>query len=50
MVKFLCPLTITDANLARGIDIVEQAVKEACMVDADYSQQDDYFEDVTKAA
>ena len=28
VVKFLCPLTISDENLKRGIDIVEQAIKE----------------------
>ncbi len=30
VVKFLCPLTITDENLEHGIDIVEQAIGEVC--------------------
>jgi diaminobutyrate-2-oxoglutarate transaminase len=50
VVKFLCPLTISDENLSRGIDIVEQAIRDTCASDAQFTQEDDYFEDVTKAA
>ncbi len=30
VIKLLCPLTISDDNLKKGIDIVEAAVKEEC--------------------
>ncbi len=30
VVKLLCPLIISDANLKKGIDIVESAIKEVC--------------------
>ncbi len=30
VVKFLCPLIISDENLKKGIDIVESSVKEVC--------------------
>ncbi len=30
VVKLLCPLVIKDENLKRGIDIIEEAVKEVC--------------------
>lgn len=30
VVKFLCPLIISDENLKKGIDIVEQAIKTVC--------------------
>jgi len=30
VVKFLCPLTISDENLKQGIDIVEEAISEVC--------------------
>jgi len=30
VIKLLCPLTISDENLKKGIDIVEAAVKEEC--------------------
>jgi diaminobutyrate-2-oxoglutarate transaminase len=50
VVKFLCPLVISDENLARGIDIVEAAIRETCASESEISQEDDYFEDVIKAA
>lgn len=43
VVKFLCPLTINDSNLKRGIDIVEQAVKEVCAKEDSIPQEKDYF-------
>lgn len=30
VLKLLCPLVISDANLEHGIDIIEQAMKEVC--------------------
>src|SRR5690606_21450559 len=33
VVKFLCPLTITDAHLKEGIDIVENAIASVCQLE-----------------
>jgi diaminobutyrate-2-oxoglutarate transaminase len=44
VVKFLCPLITSDENLARGIDIVEQAVKEVCANADSIPEAVDYFE------
>jgi diaminobutyrate-2-oxoglutarate transaminase len=44
VVKFLCPLITSDENLARGIDIVEQAVKEVCASADSIPEAVDYFE------
>lgn len=30
VVKFLCPLTIHDENLTKGIDIIEESISEVC--------------------
>lgn len=45
VVKFLCPLTITDNNLKKGIDIVESAIKEICAKEDSIPEEKDYFED-----
>jgi len=50
VVKFLCPLIISDSSLKRGIDIVEQAIRELCAGDADIPENNDYFENVRKIA
>jgi len=44
VVKFLCPLVISDANLKRGLDIVEQAIKEVCAKEDSIPEAHDYFE------
>jgi len=44
VVKILCPLVISDENLAKGIDIMEQAIKEVCAKE-DIPEEDTYFED-----
>lgn len=44
VVKFLCPLIISDENLAKGIDIVEQAIKEVCAKEDSIPEEVDYFE------
>lgn len=49
VVKFLCPLIISDENLARGIDIVEQAIQEVCAKETSIPEERDYFEP-TRAA
>ncbi|RLQ22076.1 diaminobutyrate--2-oxoglutarate transaminase [Seongchinamella sediminis] len=50
VIKFLCPLIISQENLQRGIDIVEDAIREVCAGESSFSQEEDYFEDVVKAA
>ena len=44
IVKILCPLVISDENLAKGIDIMEQAIKEVCAKE-DIPEENIYFED-----
>ncbi len=50
VVKFLCPLIITDHNLKRGIDIVEKAISEVCSKHGEIPEEQDYFDDVKKAS
>ena len=45
VVKFLCPLTITDENLKKGIDVVEQAIKEVCAKESPIPEEVDFFDD-----
>ncbi len=45
VVKFLCPLIISDDNLKKGIDIVEQAIKEVCAKEDSIPEEFDFFED-----
>ncbi len=49
VVKFLCPLVISQENLAKGIDIVEQAIKEVCAGEDSIPESSDYFDDYLKA-
>ncbi|MEH6826200.1 MAG: diaminobutyrate--2-oxoglutarate transaminase [Motiliproteus sp.] len=44
VVKFLCPLIISDDNLKKGIDIVERAIKEVCGKEDSIPEVQDYFE------
>lgn len=46
VVKFFCPLIISDENLKKGIDIVEQAVKEVCAKESSIPEESCYFDDV----
>lgn len=46
VVKFLCPLVIKQENLAKGIDIVEQAIKEVCAAESSIPEDNDYFDTV----
>ena len=43
VVKFLCPLTISDDSLRRGIDIVEQAIREVCAKEDTIPEEIDFF-------
>ena len=45
VVKFLCPLTTTDASLKRGLDIVEEAIREVCAKEDSIPEEVDYFDD-----
>lgn len=44
VVKFLCPLIISDESLKRGIDIVEQAIREVCAKEDSIPEEIVYFE------
>ncbi|WP_286237259.1 diaminobutyrate--2-oxoglutarate transaminase [Neptuniibacter halophilus] len=46
VVKFLCPLVISDESLAKGIDIVEQAIKEVCASENEIPEDNCYFDTV----
>lgn len=50
VVKFFCPLIISDENLKKGIDIVEQAVKEVCATEGSIPEESCYFDDVRVSA
>jgi diaminobutyrate-2-oxoglutarate transaminase len=45
VVKFLCPLTISDENLKKGIDILEAAIKEVCAKTDSIPEEVDFFEE-----
>ncbi|MBY4677380.1 diaminobutyrate--2-oxoglutarate transaminase [Marinobacterium arenosum] len=44
IVKFLCPLIISDESLKQGMDIVEQAIKEVCAKEDSIPEEKDYFD------
>lgn len=44
VVKFLCPLIIRDENLKKGLDIVEEAIKEVCAKEDSIPEEVDYFD------
>lgn len=43
VVKFFCPLIISDENLKKGIDIVEAAIKEVCSTEDEIPEERTYF-------
>lgn len=43
VVKLLCPLTITEINLKRGLDIIETSVKTVCHAQSSIPAPHDYF-------
>ena len=43
VVKFLCPLIISDENLKQGIDIVEESIQEVCAKENDIPEEKIYF-------
>jgi diaminobutyrate-2-oxoglutarate transaminase len=44
VVKFLCPLIISQENLKKGIDIVEQSIQEVC-ANEDVPKEVNFFDD-----
>jgi diaminobutyrate-2-oxoglutarate transaminase len=44
VVKFFCPLIISDKSLEKGIDIVEAAIKEVCAKEDGIPEEKIYFE------
>lgn len=49
VVKFLCPLVISDESLKAGIDIVEQAIRDTCAAQRSIPAEIDYFEERRRA-
>lgn len=45
VVKFLCPLTISDAELKHGLDIVEQSIRAVCAKTDEMPEARSYFDD-----
>ena len=43
VVKFLCPLIISDESLKSGIDIVEAAIRDICATEQDIPEEKMYF-------
>ena len=46
VVKILCPLIISQENLKKGLDIIEDSVKYVCRCMDEVPSSDDYFDDV----
>ncbi len=45
VIKLLCPLNIKMENLEKGLDIIEQSIKEVCLC-SEVPVESDYFNDV----
>lgn len=43
VIKFLCPLTISDQNLKKGIDILEDAIETVCAKVKNFDEEVDFF-------
>lgn len=50
VVKFLCPLTINEVNLKKGVDIVEESIKEVCAEADAIPEITCYFDNVRQTA
>lgn len=50
VVKFLCPLIINEVNLKKGIDIVEESIREVCAEQDSIPEARNYFAADNKAA
>ncbi|NVK74360.1 MAG: aminotransferase class III-fold pyridoxal phosphate-dependent enzyme, partial [Oceanospirillaceae bacterium] len=45
VVKFLCPLIISDEDLKQGIDILERAIRDVCAKEEDMPEAKSYFDE-----
>ena len=45
VIKFLCPLTISDQNLKRGMDILEDAIEMICAKVKNFDEEVDFFDE-----
>ena len=45
VIKFLCPLTISDQNLKKGMDILEDAIETVCAKVKNFDEEVDYFDE-----
>ncbi len=45
VVKLLCPLVISDENLARGIDTLERAIRDVCAGESDIPEEVNFFDE-----
>jgi len=43
VVKFFCPLIISDESLKNGMDIIEEAIREICASEKDIPEEKTYF-------
>ena len=43
VIKFLCPLTISDQNLKKGVDILEDAIETVCAKVKNFDEEVDFF-------
>ena len=43
VIKFLCPLTISDQNLKKGMDILEDAIETVCAKVKNFDEEVDFF-------
>lgn len=44
VVKFLCPLTISQASLQKGMDIIEQSIREVCAKEKSIPEEHNFFD------
>ena len=45
VIKFLCPLTISDQNLKKGMDILEDAIETVCAKVKNFDEEVDFFQE-----
>ena len=44
IIKFFCPLIISEQNLKKGIDIVESAIQDVCANECEIPEEVVYFD------
>jgi diaminobutyrate-2-oxoglutarate transaminase len=45
VIKLLCPLVIKEENLIKGLDIIEECIREVCATEQNIPQEEQYFQD-----